>query len=680
MPAGLWSLAQAALLDHLDRDDPAFALRRLVADATTHLGLPCGLLAVGPEGRPRWTAGTVPDSAVRPGTPLEGRREPFVADGFCWLPLWRMGQPVGAWLLPAEAGAAAPADDTAPHDALDHGAPGNGNAGSVGHPGHAHPGNPTGQRARVLDPLLRTAAALLLRDQGAAAGRPGGSHGELIRAALRGAGTFVWEWDIRSDRFSDTDEGFAQLGHPLPEGGATQHDWDALIHPDDRAENHEAYLRHVRGETSVYESSYRALAADGQWRWLAERGRVVEWDAAGEPLRMVGIQSDVTERREVEDAAATAMGRLSKIAAHVPGMLFQFVRRPDGSTYFPYVSERCVPLLGVPAEALVADAAAMLRRIDFEDRQAMLDSIESSARSFAPWQLSFRVHRPDGELRWIRGQATPQAGPGDCITWHGYFEDVTEAMTVEHAHQLRAAAEAANRAKTEFLSRMSHELRTPLNAVLGFAQLLEVDPASVLAPEQRRRVGLIREAGEHLLAMINDLLDLTSIEAGRLTLLPEPVPLDQLLQDGAAMLHASAVEAGVQVSLDCPPGLVLHADRTRLRQVLLNLLSNAIKYNRRGGQVALSAWRHADGSTTLEVEDTGVGMSREELAQLFQPFNRLSHAHGPIEGTGIGLAVTQALATLMGARIEVHSAPRVGSTFRVIWPARVPPSPPPAPA
>jgi signal transduction histidine kinase len=660
VPAGLWSLTQAALLDHLDRDDPGFALRQLVADASTHLQLCCGLLAVDAEGQPRWTAGAVPDAAVRPGAPLAGRREPYLEDGFFWLPLWRLGQPVGAWLLPAEACAAGHAGAE---------------AAGTGLPDSVASIDPTGQRARVLDPLLRTAAALLLRDQGAAAGRPGGSHGELIRAALRGAGTFGWDWDLRSDRFSDTDEGFSQLGYPLPEGGATQHDWDALIHPDDRVENHETYLRHVRGETSVYESSYRALAADGQWRWLAERGRVIEWDAEGQPLRMVGIQTDITERRAVEDEAALAMARLSKIAAHVPGMLFQFVRRPDGSTHFPYVSERCVPLLGVRAEALMADAAAMLRRIDFDDRQAMLDSIEASARTSAPWQLNFRVHRPDGELRWLRGRATPQAGPGDSITWHGYFEDVTEAMTVEHAHQLRAAAEAANRAKTEFLSRMSHELRTPLNAVLGFAQLLEVDPGSSLSPDQRRRVGLIREAGDHLLAMINDLLDLTSIESGRLTLQPEPVVLDQLLQDGAAMLHESAAEAGVRVTLDCPPGLVLQADRTRLRQVLLNLLSNAIKYNRRGGQVALRAWRHADGAMALEVEDTGVGLRPDEVAQLFQPFNRLSHAHGPIDGTGIGLAVTQALVTLMGARIEVHSAPRAGSTFRVSWPAST--SPPP---
>jgi signal transduction histidine kinase len=665
VPAGLWSLTQAALLDHLDRDDPVYALRRLVADAGTHLGRPCGLLAVDATGQPRWTAGTVPDTAVRPGEPLADRREPFVEDGFWWMPLWRMGQPVGAWLMPASA-----ADDPVPAlaDASEAAVPWPAPPAALSPPEDGA-AEPSSQRARVLDPLLRTAAALLLRDQAAAAGRPGGSHGELIRAALRGAGTFVWEWDIRSDRFSDTDEGFAQLGYPVPEGGATQHDWDALMHPDDQADNHEAYLRHVRGETSVYESSYRARAADGTWRWLAERGRVIEWDAEGQPLRMVGIQSDITERRAVEDAAASAMARLSKIAAHVPGMLFQFVRRADHSTYFAYVSERCVPLLGVPPEALMADAAAMMRRIDFEDRQPTLDSIEVSARSIGPWQATFRVHRPDGQVRWIRGRATPQVGPADGMTWHGYFEDVTEALTVERAHQLRAAAEAANRAKTEFLSRMSHELRTPLNAVLGFAQLLEVDSGAPLAPEQRRRVALIREAGDHLLAMINDLLDLTSIESGRLALQSEPVLLNGLLQDVAAMLQAGAADTGVALHLDCPPGLVLKSDRTRLRQVLLNLLSNAIKYNRRGGQVRLAAWRHADGSTTLEVEDTGIGLNRDELSQLFQPFNRLSQAHGPIEGTGIGLAVTQALVTLMGARIEVHSAPRVGSTFRVVWPA-----------
>ncbi|WP_284616196.1 sensor histidine kinase [Aquabacterium humicola] len=632
MPAGLLALTQAALLEHLDRDDPAFALRRLVADASRHLGLSCGLLAIAPDGQPRWTTGVVPDAAVRRGTPLAGRHEPFFEDGFCWLPLWRMGQSVGAWLVAAD------------------------------------PGDDIHQTARVLQPLLQTAACLLLRDQSAAAGRPGGSQAELIRAALRGTGTFVWEWDIRSDRFAETDEGFAQLGYPPPEAGATQRDWDALIHPDDLAENHEAYLRHARGEVSVYESAYRARAADGSWRWVQERGRIIEWDAAGQPVRLVGIQADITEHRAAQEAAAQAAARLTKIASHVPGMLFQFERRPDGSNRFPYVSERCEPLFGVPAEALVADATALLRRIDFTDRTLMLDSIEASMRDQTPWQLSFRIHRRDGLLRWIRGSATPQMeADGGCV-WHGYFEDVTEALTVEQAHQQRAAAEAANRAKTEFLSRMSHELRTPLNAVLGFAQLLEVDGAA-LPPEQRRRVTLIREAGEHLLEMINDLLDLTIIEAGRLALQTEAVALDALVDDCLAMVLAAAQQAGVTLLHEPLPALTVQGDRKRLRQVLLNLLSNAIKYNRRGGQVLVHCVRLADGGVALRVIDSGIGLTEAEIGQLFQPFNRLSQAHGPIEGTGIGLAVTQALATLMGARIEVQSMRGSGSTFSVVWPA-----------
>ncbi|NRF69540.1 PAS domain-containing protein [Aquincola sp. S2] len=633
MPSGLHALTQAALLEHLDRDDAAFALRRLVADASKHLGLACGLLAVAPDGQPRWTTGAVPDAAVRPGTPLARRHEPFFADGFCWLPLWRMGQSVGAWLLAAE-----PADD------LNH-------------------------SARVLQPLLQTAASLLLRDQAAAVGRPGGSQAELIRAALRGTSTFVWEWDIRTDRFAETDEGFAQLGYPPPEAGATQRDWDALIHPDDLDENHEAYLRHARGEVSVYESVYRARAAGGRWHWLQERGRIIEWDAEGQPLRMVGIQADITEHRAAEEAAAQAAARLTKIASHVPGMLFQFVRRPDGSSRFPYVSERCESLFGVPAEAMLEDAAAMLRRIDFTDRGLMLDSIEASMRDQTPWQLSFRIHRRDGMLRWIRGSATPQAeADGSCL-WHGYFEDVTEALTVEQAHQQRAAAEAANRAKTEFLSRMSHELRTPLNAVLGFAQLLEVDSATTLPPEQLRRVTLIREAGEHLLEMINDLLDLTIIEAGRLALQTEAVALDGLVDDCLSMVLAAAQQAGVTLLHEPLPALTVQGDRKRLRQVLLNLLSNAIKYNRRGGQVLVHCLRLDDGAVALRVIDSGSGLTEAEIGQLFQPFNRLSHAHGPIEGTGIGLAVTQALVALMGARIEVASQPGQGSTFSVIWPA-----------
>ncbi len=357
----------------------------------------------------------------------------------------------------------------------------------------------------------------------------------LMFEALRGSGTTVWEWDVRNDRLSSTDESAALLGYAPGEIADDQIAWNALIHPDDLAANHAAYLRHARGETPLYEHEYRALGKDGGWHWLLERGRVVERDAQGEPLRVVGVLSDITDRRALQEAR-------------------------------------------------------------------------------------------------------------------------TEAF----------AAQAANRAKSEFLSRMSHELRTPLNAVLGFAQLLELDEREPLTEMQRHRVVLIREAGAHLLEMIGELLDMTSIEAGRLAVNLGALPLAPLIADCVELVRPQADAAGVALQLvPVAEALRANADPTRLRQVLLNLLGNAIKYNRRGGRVEVSAVR-LDGLLVITVADTGVGIAAEDLPSIFQPFQRGAQAGSTIEGVGIGLAVTQALAELMGGRIEVQSTPGVGSTFRVV--------------
>jgi hypothetical protein len=220
---------------------------------------------------------------------------------------------------------------------------------------------------------------------------------------------------------------------------------------------------------------------------------------------------------------------------------------------------------------------------------------------------------------------------------------------------------------------MSHELRTPLNAVLGFSQLLEIDRADSLSDGQRRRVRLIREAGEHLLRMIGDLLDLTRIESGSLQVQLDAVPMQALAEEAIDMLRPQAEVAQVRMALQLEAqALAARADRVRLRQVLLNLLSNAVKYNRAGGSVEMrvAAARPADGKAMLSitVQDTGVGIDAADLPHLFEPFNRLAQARGSIEGTGIGLSVTRALVTLMQGRIEVSSEPGVGSSFHVLLP------------
>ena len=492
---------------------------------------------------------------------------------------------------------------------------------------------------------------------------------QLMSEALIGTGTSVWSWDVRDDVLTGMSTRLALLGYAEGELAPTRAAWNGLIHPEDLPADDAAYRAHATGQTSCCESEYRALAKDGRWRWLAERGRIVAWWPDGTPRRMVGTLTDVTERRRAESDPAERDERLRQITRHVPGLLYQFRLPRGGRGIFPYVSERCRDVLGLDPDALMLNAGLLFSRVDPADRQRTNRMLEDWTRSQAARRIEFRYAHPDGRQRWLLGVSSPRPEPEGAVVWHGYLEDITEYRELERARELAAAAEAANRAKTEFLSRMSHELRTPLNAVLGFSQLMELDPADPLSASQRHRLGLVRESGEHLLRMINDLLDHSRIEAGQLAIEPADVPLASLLRECVAMLQHAAQAAGVNVHwglVDEP--LLVRADPTRLRQVVLNLLSNAIKYNRRGGEVRLEARRDEGRMAVLRVVDNGLGIAPAHLPSLFEPFNRLGQRRSGIEGTGIGLAITRGLVTLMHGRIDVNSVHDKGSTFSVLLP------------
>jgi PAS domain S-box-containing protein len=618
LAADLATLAREALLDHLARKDPAHALRYLVAGISQRLGAECSLL---------WRTPCLPGAS------------PDLATAAQALPLQHLGQHRGWLQLPPEV-----ADSD--RNAVAELAPTL--AALLGRlPRPDSPDHPSQRR------LTDTTA--------------------LIQAALRGAGTFVWEWLVDSDWLSDIDEGLLLLGYAGRPMGHTQADWNSLIHPDDRAANHEAYLRHERGEVDTYEHVYRALAADGQWRWLLERGRIVERHPDGRPRRMLGTQTDITERRALEQAASLAKDRLMRIAEHVPGILYQFLMAADGHVSFPLVSPRTRALFGIEPSTLEQDALALMRLVHPGDRQMLVDSIHQSANAGTPCQVEFRIQRRDnGALRWMRGDASPQHQLDGGTLWHGYLEDVTERRELEQTRQRAAAEAAANRAKTEFLSRMSHELRTPLNAVMGFTQLMEVDQAEPPSEGQRRRLRLVREAGSHLLQMIGDLLDLTRIEAGHMALALETVSLRTAALNAMALVRESAERGQIELQLDEGPDATVLADPTRLRQVLLNLLSNAIKYNRPGGRVVLTAWATADGLAQLRVVDTGVGIAEDDLPRVFEPYHRGQQARGQVEGHGIGLSVTQALVKLMGGHIQASSVLGQGASFTFALPRVAP--------
>ncbi|MFZ3128200.1 MAG: ATP-binding protein [Rhodoferax sp.] len=232
-------------------------------------------------------------------------------------------------------------------------------------------------------------------------------------------------------------------------------------------------------------------------------------------------------------------------------------------------------------------------------------------------------------------------------------------------NQAMAAADKANRAKSDFLSSMSHELRTPLNAILGFAQLVETGTPTP-TPTQKRNIDQILKAGWYLLELINEVLDLALIESGRLTLSKEPVSLAEVMLECRAMIEPQAHKRGIGMSFpQFPAPHFIKADRTRIKQVLINLLFNAIKYNRPQGMVAVEYIEKPPHAIRINVRDTGVGLAPEQLEQLFQPFNRLGKESSAEEGTGIGLVVTKRLVELMGGTIGADSTAGVGSVFWV---------------
>jgi PAS domain S-box-containing protein len=441
-------------------------------------------------------------------------------------------------------------------------------------------------------------------------------------------------------------------------------EWYArCVHPADSERLRASVSEWLRSGRPSMESDFRIIRADGEVRQLFAHSQ----HAADERGNMVlGVVMDVTERRSAEMALRSASERAA-LATRAAGLgTWEVDFRDDGAFW----DEQMWLLRGRTPEPRSMTLDERLACVHPDDRAALIDRYQTALAAHRPVQDEFRVVWPDGSVRWLATRSqTLLDERGTPIRRIGVNWDITDARTAEAMRREREVALRESAAKSKFMARMSHELRTPLNAVLGFAQLLIADEnaADAASAGRRRRLEHIRVAGRHLLTLINDVLDLTSLESGELRLAVEPVALAPLVQ--ALLPMVSALQAPKQVTVQLGPlANAVMADPTRLRQVLLNLLSNAVKYNRPGGEVRVQA--RADGAQVLlQVSDTGRGMDEEQLLHLFEPFNRLHPLDPQIEGSGIGLTIAKSLVERMGGRIAVQSEPGVGSVFDVWLPA-----------
>ncbi|MDT9001222.1 CHASE domain-containing protein [Paucibacter sp. APW11] len=398
--------------------------------------------------------------------------------------------------------------------------------------------------------------------------------------------------------------------------------------------------------------------------------------------RTAQLKSEVEQREQASLALKDREQRLRNVLDNAPiGVVFTDLQdHALGAN--PYFCR----LLGYDADTLLKQRMLDLTHPDdrAEDERLMAALISGEIPMYQRLKRYIGRH---GQIVRARALVTVlRDAQGQVYNLVGVVEDIAERLKLQELEQAREHAEAASQAKNEFLSRMSHELRTPLNAMLGFAQLLELDREPPLSQRQEGWAAQIQLAGWHLLDMINDTLDLSRIESGDLRLELQPLHVPTMLDEVQALVESDAAVRGISFArVLAPQGLWMRGDPTRVKQVLINLLSNAIKYNLEDGRVELGSRLDENGMLELTVTDTGMGMSPEQLAQLFQPFNRLGREHSEIEGTGIGLVISKRLAEAMGGSLSAESEFGQGSSFVLRLPLAEAPEPgqrpaaPPAP-
>jgi PAS domain S-box-containing protein len=510
---------------------------------------------------------------------------------------------------------------------------------------------------------------------------------ELQRMALNAARMGAWDWHIRTGEEHWSAEAERVFGlEPGAFNGSYAEFWK-YVHPDDRERVIDAQYRALN-DGADYAPEYRIIHPDNSLHWVTSRGKVLR-DEFGSVVRLSGITMDITEQKQAEMALAESEERL-RSAEEKYRSIFEnavtgiFQSTPDGR--YQSANPAMAKILGYEsAKDLIESMTDIATQLYVKPTQRQ-EFVSYMTANGSVSEFEAQVYRKNGSIIWISTSAVVVKDKNDQLLYYeGTVEDITQRKQAEETlRKSKETAEEANRAKSQFLANMSHELRTPLNAIIGYSEMLQEDAEEMGYEDLSSDLEKIRKAGKHLLALINDILDISKIEAGKMELFLETFDVAQVIADVENTIQPLLEKNHNTIEVQCCSNIgFMYADLTKLRQALLNLLSNAAKFTEHG-TITLTVQKSetikdcesSENSDFIffQVADTGIGMTIEQLEKVFQAFTQAdASTTRKYGGTGLGLAITRHFCQMMGGDISVNSAPGQGSIFTIRLPVSVHP-------
>jgi PAS domain S-box-containing protein len=522
-----------------------------------------------------------------------------------------------------------------------------------------------------VDPRVLRHACLALVDHLQAANVEAATSHKKLELALESSSLGLWDWHVPTGEVA-VDHNYCNFVGRKPSGAVWNvADISKLVHPDDRAKVDEAARAAICNRVPIYQVQYRVMHSDGRWVWLESYGMVIERAPNGKTVRMAGTHANITERKQTELALSNTLRVMHTLLETMP--LPVTIRDAEGR--LTLANAAWLRMYGVPRDEVIG------RRLeDLTNNAYTTAHLETDAQLFAlrkPMSYEATIESPSGGVFHVLIAKTPLLMDDGTVTGiASVITDISaEKRIAANLDRARLSAEAAVHAKSRFLANMSHELRTPLNGVVGMASLLE---NTALDAKQRRFVRTLKSSAEALITLINDVLDLSKAEAGKLELERAPLDLRKELEQVVGLFGARAHDKGIDLAAhfarDVPP--TIQGDPIRLRQVLANLVNNAVKFTESGAVLLAVTVVPSEGRDCVlefSVTDTGLGIAREEQQRIFEAFEQ---ADGSVTrkfgGTGLGLTISRQLVELMHGSMNLESEPGRGSRFSFRIPSGVP--------